>query len=299
MNETVIFSVVLLAVLGLVLALILYLVAQKFKVEEDPRIDLVAEALPGANCGACGKAGCRDMAEQIVKDPSYTGCPVCNADNIAKIAEILGRVPEEKEPCIAVVRCKGGKVNSPSKVQFEGLQSCSFANSIFTTEGGCPFGCLGCGDCTKACTFDAIHMNPETGLPEVDPYKCTACGACAKACPRGIIEIRKKREATGRVYVGCMNKQKGVYSTKVCKISCIGCGKCVKVCPQNAITLANNLAYVNDDLCIACQKCVEACPTKAMTIMPLSKKLPETPKAEPASAPAAATEPMQKAEAQA
>ena len=96
-----------------------------------------------------------------------------------------------------------------------------------------------------------------------------------------------------------MNKQKGVYSTKVCKISCIGCGKCVKVCPQNAITLANNLAYVNDDLCIACQKCVEACPTKAMTIMPLSKKLPETPKAEPASAPAAATEPMQKAEAQA
>ena len=282
MNETVIFSVVLLAVLGLVLALILYLVAQKFKVEEDPRIDLVAEALPGAN--------------QIVKDPSYTGCPVCNADNIAKIAEILGRVPEEKEPCIAVVRCKGGKVNSPSKVQFEGLQSCSFANSLFTTEGGCPFGCLGCGDCTKACTFDAIRMNPETGIPEVDPDKCTACGACAKACPRGIIEIRKKREATGRVYVGCMNKQKGVYSTKVCKISCIGCGKCVKVCPQNAITLANNLAYVNDDLCIACQKCVEACPTKAMTIMPLSKKLPETPKAEPASVPATATEPMQKAE---
>ena len=104
MNETVIFSVVLLAVLGLVLALILYLVAQKFKVEEDPRIDLVAEALPGANCGACGKAGCRDMAEQIVKDPSYTGCPVCNADNIAKIAEILGRVPEEKEPCMCFSR---------------------------------------------------------------------------------------------------------------------------------------------------------------------------------------------------
>ena len=116
MNETVIYSVVLLAALGLVLALILYFVAQKFKVEEDPRIDLVAEALPGANCGACGKAGCRDMAVQIVNDPAYTGCPVCNEENIAKIAEILGRVPEKKEPSIVVLKCKGGKINSEAKV---------------------------------------------------------------------------------------------------------------------------------------------------------------------------------------
>lgn len=280
MNETIIYSIVILAALGLILALILYLVAQKFKVEEDPRIDLVAEALPGANCGACGKAGCRDMAELIVKDPSYTGCPVCNEENVARIAEILGRVPEVQEPKIAVLRCKGGKINSSAKVRFEGLSSCSYASSLMTSEGGCPFGCLGFGDCVKVCAFDALHINPETGLPEVDPEKCTSCGACTKACPRGLLEIRKKREETGRVFVGCMNQQKGVYSTKVCKVSCIGCGKCVKVCPQNAITLNNNLAYVNDDLCIACQKCVDACPTKAMTLLPADKKIivpaPET-----------------------
>ena len=272
MNETIINSIWLLAALGLVLALILYFVAQKFKVEEDPRIDLVADALPGANCGACGKAGCRDMAVQIVKDPAYTGCPVCNEENVARIAEILGRVPEKKDPMIAVVRCKGGKVNTEAKAHYEGLQSCSYAAGVMPAEGGCPFGCLGFGDCTAVCAFDALHIKPQTGLPEADPEKCTACGACAKACPRGIIEIRKRRDEDGRVYVGCMNKQKGVYSAKVCKVSCIGCGKCVKTCPQNAITLENNLAYVNDALCISCQACVDACPTHAMTIMPLDKK---------------------------
>lgn len=271
-STTLIYAIVLLAALGLVLALILYLVAQKFKVEEDPRIDLVADALPGANCGACGKAGCRDMAVQIVKDPAYTGCPVCNEENVARIAEILGRVPEKKDPMIAVLRCKGGKINTEGKVRFEGLPSCSYANSVLTTESGCPFGCIGFGDCTAVCAFDALHINPLTGLPETDPDKCTACGACTKACPRGILEIRKRRDEEGRVYVGCMNKQKGVYSAKVCKVSCIGCGKCVKTCPQNAITLENNLAYVNDALCISCQACVEACPTHAMTIMPLDKK---------------------------
>lgn len=280
--NTVILSIVLLAALGLVLALILYLVAQKFKVEEDPRIDQVADALPGANCGACGKAGCRDMAVQIVNDPAYTGCPVCNEDNLSLIAQILGRTPEKKEPMIAVLRCKGGKINTEAKVKYEGLASCRYAHGVLTTESGCPFGCLGLGDCTKVCSFDALHVNPETGLPETDPEKCTACGACTQACPRGILQIRKRRDEEGRVYVGCMNKQKGVYSAKVCKVSCIGCGKCVKTCPQNAITLADNLAQVNDSMCISCQKCVDACPTHAMTIMPLEKKI--TLKAETAEA---------------
>ncbi len=288
MNETIIYSIVLLAALGLVLALILYLVAQKFKVEEDPRIDLVAEALPGANCGACGKAGCRDMAVQIVKDPAYTGCPVCNEENIARIAEILGRIPEKKEPSIAVVRCQGGKVNSPSRVGFEGLSSCSYASSVFPGEGGCPFGCLGLGDCVQACTFGALHINPETGLPEVDPEKCTACGACAKACPRGVIEIRKKREKTGRVFIGCVNQQKGPSAMKVCKVSCIGCGKCVQACPKKAITVANNLAYIDDTLCVACQLCVKVCPRNAIAVLPVEKLRPAAPK--PA-APAPAEEP--------
>ena len=109
----------------------------------------------------------------------------------------------------------------------------------------CSYGCLGCGDCVAACQFDAIHMNPETGLPEVDEEKCTACGACAKACPKSIIEIRPQGKKSRRIYVQCVNKDKGAVARKACTVACIGCGKCVKVCPFEAITLENNLAYID------------------------------------------------------
>ena len=64
---TVLLSTILtLSVLGILAAVILYFVAQKFKVEEDPRVDEVEKMLPGANCGGCGFAGCRAMAEAMV-----------------------------------------------------------------------------------------------------------------------------------------------------------------------------------------------------------------------------------------
>ncbi|MEG1498977.1 MAG: RnfABCDGE type electron transport complex subunit B [Bacteroidales bacterium] len=267
MNESFFYALALLSVLGLISALVLYFVAQKFKVEEDPRIDLVNECLPGANCGACGKAGCRDMAECIVKNKSTSViCPACTQNEVSKIAEILGIASEQKIKKIAVVRCAGGKKNSSQKVKFEGAANCAFANGLYGGENGCAYGCLGLGDCVKACNFDAIHINELTALPEVEEDKCTACGACARSCPRNIIEIRCKNEDSSRIYVRCMNQQKGAISTKVCKVSCIGCGKCVKVCPQSAISLNNNLAYINDTLCIHCRKCVEECPTHALSI---------------------------------
>jgi ferredoxin len=108
-------------------------------------------------------------------------------------------------------------------------------------------------------------MNPETGLPEVDEEKCTACGACAKACPRGIIEIRLKGPKGRRVVVLCNNKDKGAIANKACKASCIGCGKCVKTCEKfEAITLENNLAYIDAEKCKMCRKCEEACPKGAI-----------------------------------
>ena len=116
---------------------------------------------------------------------------------------------------------------------------------LYGGETGCSYGCLGCGDCVAACQFDAIHMNPETGLPEVDEEKCTACGACAKACPKSIIEIRPQGKKSRRIYVQCVNKDKGAVARKACTVACIGCGKCVKVCPFEAITLENNLAYID------------------------------------------------------
>ena len=86
---------------------------------------------------------------------------------MTKIAEILGLDAAAAEPMVAVVRCNGTCANRPRVNQYDGAKSCAIAASLYGGETGCSYGCLGCGDCVAACQFDAIHMNPETGLPEV------------------------------------------------------------------------------------------------------------------------------------
>ena len=177
-----------------------------------------------------------------------------------KVAAILGLEPVAAEPEVAVVRCNGTCENRPRLTQYDGVRSCAVAHATYGGETGCTFGCLGCGDCVQACQFGALRMNPETGLPEVDEERCTACGACVKACPRNIIEIRPKGRNNRRVYVRCVNKDKGAVARKACAAACIGCGKCVKTCPFEAITLKDNLAYIDPAKCKACRKCELECP---------------------------------------
>ena len=224
MTSTIIWTVVIIAVLGLVLAVVLYLVAERFKVEEDPRIDEVEKVMPGANCGGCGFAGCRAFAEAAVKasDLSANFCPVGGNDVMKKVASILGYEVAEKAPMVAVVRCNGSCANRPKTNDYDGYKSCKVKASLYAGDTGCAFGCLGCGDCVEACQFGAISMNEETGLPVVDESKCVACGACAKACPKGVIELRGKGIRGLRVYVSCINRDKGAVARKACKAACIG-----------------------------------------------------------------------------
>ena len=266
MNEITLISVISLGTLGALAAVILYFVAQKFKVIEDPRIDIVEEKLPGANCGGCGLAGCRALAEAIVKAESLEGfsCPPGGSECMQDIANALGLVAEESDPMIAVVRCNGTREFAPPKVKYEGAVTCQFAHSLFSGEGGCPNGCLGCGDCVIACGFDAMYMDEKTGLPVILDDKCVACAACIKACPRSIIEMRKKGKKDRRIFVSCINIEKGGVARKNCKVACIGCGKCVKECKFEAIKLENNLAYIDFDKCKLCRKCPPVCPTGAI-----------------------------------
>lgn len=289
-------AVISLGAIALVLAAILYVASKKFAVYEDPRIAQVGEVLPQANCGGCGYPGCSGFADACVKAGSLDGkfCPVGGQPVMAQIADILGLAAGEAEPMVAVVRCNGTCANRPRTNQYDGAKSCAIAASLYGGETGCSYGCLGCGDCVAACQFDAIHMNPETGLPEVDEAKCTACGACVKACPKAIIEIRPQGKKSRRVYVSCVNKDKGAVARKACTVSCIGCGKCVKTCPFEAITLENNLAYIDPDKCKSCRKCVEVCPQN--TIIELNFP-PRKPKEEVPAAPKETVTPKETAEA--
>ncbi len=266
MSASLIWTIVILTCLGLLLAVLLYLLAKKFKVDEDPRIDDVEKTMPGANCGGCGFAGCRAFAEAAVKSDTLDGifCPVGGNDVMKKVATILGREVKDKAPMVAVVRCNGTCEFRPRTNVYDGVSSCKVKAALYAGDTACAYGCLGCGDCVSACEFGALSMDPETGLPVVDESKCISCGACVKACPKNLIELRAKGPRGMRVYVSCMNHDKGPVAKKACAASCIGCGLCVKTCTHNAISLADNLAYIDFEKCKLCRECEAVCPTGAI-----------------------------------
>ena len=262
-------AVIVLGAIGLIAAVVLFVASKKFAVYEDPRIAQVGELLPGANCGGCGFPGCSGMAEALVKGAdagSLDGlmCPVGGADTMGRVADLLEMAIADTESMVAVVRCNGTCEHRQKIVEYAGLRSCAAMHACGAGETLCGFVCLGCGDCVAACQFGAISINPETGIPEVDEDKCTSCGACVKACPRSIIELRKKGPKGRRVYVSCVNKDKGPAAMKACQVSCIGCGKCEKECPFGAITVDNNLAYIDFNKCRLCRKCEKVCPKHAI-----------------------------------
>ena len=266
MVNIIIWTVAVITVLGLVLALVLYLVAEKFKVVEDPRIDEVEKAMPGANCGGCGFAGCRAFAEAAVKAPDLDNnyCPVGGNDVMARVAAILGYEVKAKAPQVAVVRCNGTCQNRSKTNDYDGVASCKVKAALYSGDTGCSYGCLGCGDCAAACQFGALSMDLETGLPVVDEAKCTACGACLKACPKHIIELRNKGPRGMREFVSCVNHDKGPVAKKACAAACIGCGICFKTCIHGAIVFENNLAYIDYAKCKLCRECEAVCPTGAI-----------------------------------
>jgi len=266
MSTTIIWTIAILTVLGLLLAVLLYFFAKKFHVEEDPRIDEIEAALPGANCGGCGHAGCRDFATTAVAAPNLDNhyCPVGGEAVMKDVAAILGYEIKAKAPQVAVVRCNGTCEARPRTNEYDGSASCKVKNSLYAGDTGCAFGCLGCGDCVAACQFGALSMDPATGLPVVDESKCVACGACVKACPRSIIELRAKGPRGMRVFVDCVNKDKGPVAKKACSNACIGCGICAKTCQHGAIMVEANVAYIDFTKCRLCRECEAVCPTGAI-----------------------------------
>jgi len=244
--------------MGLVLGGIIVFAAQKFYVEEDPRIEEITDKLPGANCGACGFAGCAALAESMIADNSLVDkcIPggkavvdiVCSILGIAAVAS-AGRQ-------IAEVRCIGSCDIAANRYEYQGVPDCKAAGMMVGGPKACKYGCLGLGNCASACPFDALVMG-ENGLPIVDTVKCTGCGVCAKACPRGIIHVVVEKPNVK--YVPCNSKDKGKATRDSCEAGCIACKACIKACPNEAISVDDNLAAVDREKCDNCGKCVEAC----------------------------------------
>ncbi|MDE6278254.1 MAG: RnfABCDGE type electron transport complex subunit B [Muribaculaceae bacterium] len=269
-------TIAILGFTGLAGALLLYATSKRFAVATDPREDAVREALSGANCGACGLKGCADFARACVSRGKLEGlnCPGAGASGMKRIAEILGVDAEAKETPVAVLHCNGTCASRPRPYVYDGAQSCSVMNAVGVGTSGCAYGCLGCGDCVAVCRFGALRMDPETGLPVVDASKCTGCGMCAKECPRSLFELRPRGRRERRVWVACSSRDKGAIARKVCAAACIGCGKCARTCPFEAISITENLAYIDPAACRACGKCVPVCPTGAIhaTFTPVAAK---------------------------
>lgn len=266
MSSTILITIISLSALGIFAALILYFVAKKFHVEEDPRIDAVEEALPATNCGGCGYPGCRSFAEALVNadDLKDLHCPVGGNEVMQEVAGILGKHVEEKEPYVAVVRCSGSFEHRNKTNIYDGAPSCTIAASLYGGDTGCAYGCVGLGECVDACEFDAMYMDEKTGLPVVVEDKCTACNACVTACPKDIIQLWPQGKKNRRIFVACINEEKGGLAKKHCSVACIGCSKCADECKFDAIEVANNLAYIDYEKCKLCRKCVDVCPTHSI-----------------------------------
>jgi RnfABCDGE-type electron transport complex B subunit len=261
---TLLIPVIIIGGLGLLYGIGLAIASVAFHVEVDPRVEKIMEALPGANCGACGKPGCGGYAEAIVVEgASINMCAPGGAETAKKIAEIMGAVAGETVKKIAYIHCSsGGKNNTRFKYEYEGVPTCKAAVMVANGPNMCAYGCVGYNDCMVACPFDAITLD-ENNNRIIDVDKCTACGACVRACPRGLIEIVKLSQ---QVKIQCSNKEKGIAAKNNCGTTkgCIACGLCAKVCPVEAITMENNLAVINYEKCIDCGMCATKCPTKAI-----------------------------------
>lgn len=260
MVNSILIPILIIGGLGLIFGVLLGIASKVFAVKEDERIPLLLDALPGANCGGCGFAGCGAYAAAICNDGVKANmCPVGGDDTTKKISEILGIESVIKDKLVARVLCNGTPDRAVQKYNFDGPLDCNSAARLGGGEKMCSYGCLGFGTCVHVCKFDAISI--ENGVAYINIDKCVACGACAEACPKNIIKILPLKS---KYTITCRSVDKGKVTRKDCEVGCIGCGICAKACPKDAITVSDNLAVIDPNKCINCGICAQKCPQKTI-----------------------------------
>ena len=248
--------------MGLFFAGVLALAYRYLRVEEDPRLEIVEEMLPGNNCGACGQPGCAAFAEKLVGQQLTPGrCTVSDETTLARLADFLGVGVGAEEKRIARLKCAGGRGKVQELAEYRGLGSCRAAAIVDGGGHHCGWGCLGLADCERACTFDAIRMNDD-GLPVVKPAACTACGDCVDVCPQNLFVLVPESQ---KVFVQCNSPLTGDEATLRCRVACDACGRCAADAPAGAIGIVNGLPEVRYDRAEApTAEATWRCPTGAI-----------------------------------
>ena len=253
----------LLGLLGGLIAYGLLAVFRKVNGGEDERSEMLESMLPGVNCGACGTAGCADMARALAageREPS--GCPIASPNTIKAIAELLGVEEGERKRKVAQLVCRGKVSAAPARADYIGLRDCVAANAVAGGQKGCTFGCLGFGTCVGVCPVGAIKMGDD-GLPHIDVALCTGCGLCVQACPRNTLELIE--EGQGAV-IRCISQASGKTVRGVCEVGCIQCKICIRECPQKAISIKDGRVWIDPALCDGCGICAEKCPNGVIDV---------------------------------
>ena len=251
------------AAVGLIAGILLAVASHFFAVAENETAKKVRECLPGANCGACGYAGCDAYAEAVAEGKAEANlCIPGGADVASQLSDILGVSVSASAPKVAFVNCTGDCNAVNSTVIYDGMQNCGAAKMIYGGPSSCKFGCIGCGDCADVCPVNAICVHD--GLAHVDPRVCIGCGKCVKTCPKSVISLVPQTIAAA---VACSNTEKGAVARKNCKNACIGCKKCEKICPEGAIKVIDNLAVIDYEKCADCGICTAQCPTGCLKLV--------------------------------
>lgn len=258
-------AVIIVAGIGILAGLLLAVLSKVMAVPTDEKAAAIEEILPGANCGSCGFSGCAGYVAALSEGKTAdTGlCNPGGSEVSAKIAALTGGAAASIEPMTAVVFCRGSSENANKKMKYEGVASCKMAAQLFGGEKSCIYGCVGLGDCARACPYNAITLC--NGVAVVNADLCRACKKCIAVCPKKIIGLLPKERANAAVL--CKNHDKGASTRKECAAGCIGCTKCVKLCPSGAIAMDNNVAVVDPEKCTSCGACAEGCPTGAIALL--------------------------------
>jgi RnfABCDGE-type electron transport complex B subunit len=246
--------------LGTGFAIVLLIASIKFEVKQDPLVEKIHAVLPHLDCGACGFAGCAAYAKAVAANPELLGkCTPGGVETANAVAAILNiQISGSGAPLRPIVHCRAHAEDRVFFATYDGIPSCTTVDAVPNVQA-CKFGCLGYGDCTRACKFDALHV--VDGLATVDYEKCTGCAACEKACPRGLIKMVPFTHET-MLLPGCNSKENGKNTRSFCAVGCIGCGICAK--QSDLFTVTDNLAhmdYARYAPSEATQAAMDKCPT--------------------------------------